>query len=88
MGQVRTEVYRFMSSDLFVTENQQIYELWETTEEAQWIKKFTLGELEVIEEEGPWGIDMGGGFPLGTVIKVYATFDEKNYLMYKLRWAK
>ena len=88
MGEVRTEVHRFMASDLFVTEDQLIYEQWETTEEAQWIKEFALGELEVKKEDTQWGINIGTGYPLGAMIKVYATFDEKNYLMYKLRWAK
>lgn len=88
MGEIRAKVYSFMSSDLHITENQQIYECWTNSEEGRWVLEKSLYDLEVKEENIRYAFDQGGNYPIGSTINVYALFDEKNYLLYKLKWAK
>ncbi len=88
MGKIRTKVYSFNSSDLHIIENQQIYEYWANTEEGKWVIKHALDDLEIKEEDVRFAFDQGGNYPVGSTINVYALFDEKNYLLYKLKWTK
>lgn len=88
MGEIRAKVYSFRSSDLHVIENQQIYECWANSEEGRWVLEKSLHDLEVKEENIRYAFDQGGNYPIGSTINVYAVFDEKNYLLYKLKWAK
>jgi len=85
---IKTIVHTFPASDFLDIENQFIYESWEKTEIGQWMKKHSVKELEIDHKAVNWAIDMGGGYPSAVQITVTATLTEKDYVFYKLKWAK
>jgi len=69
-------------------EAQSIYEQWLSQEEGTWLKNNAIGDLEVKQTDTTYGIDMGGGYPISHNYEVTATLTEKNYVFYKLKWAR
>jgi hypothetical protein len=85
---IKTVVHKFVIGDYLGVEAQTIYEAWERTDIGLWIKQNVESDLEIVLKNTEYGIDMGGGFPVASHYEVLATFTEKNYIFYTLKWAK
>jgi len=68
-------------------EAQSLYDHWLSQEEGTWLQNNAVGDLRV-ETTSTFGIDMGGAYPISYFYKVSATLTEKNYVFYKLKWAR
>lgn len=88
MGTVRVLVHTFPCSYELGVENQTVYDWWTNTAEGEWVKNFSIGELEITEHKTTYSFDIGGHYPIQTNYAVYATFSNHDYLIYKLKWAK